>query len=110
MPVAKLREQYPNLMLRVMRAMRLLQIPVTPARLRYMRLYCVVRIMEPPYGIAFGGVRRNDASAMIAELIHDRTRAEQHLGVSDRLRERIEVLEMKLAQHAMPNPARDNAV
>ena len=110
MPVAKLREQYPNPMLRVMRAMRLLQIPITPARLRYIRLNCAVRIMEPPYGIAFGAVRRNHASAIIAELIHDRTWAEQHLGVSDRLREKIQALELKLAQHAIPNPARDNAV
>jgi hypothetical protein len=96
-------------MLRVMRIMRLLQIPFTSARMRFIRLYCAVRVMEPPHGIAFGAVRVIHASVIIAEIIHDRSRAEQHLGVSDRLRGKISELEIKLLQHATPN-RRDDGV
>jgi hypothetical protein len=99
MPIASLRRQFPNLMLRVMRAMRLMQINETTWRLRYIRLYCAVRIMEPAYGLAFGARPIRHCSMMMQELIHDYYHAEVATGVSERLETRCGELQRKLQQH-----------
>ena len=99
MPIASLRRQHPNLMLRVMRAMRLLQIDETSWRLRYVRLYCAVRIMEPAYGMVIGARPKRHCSMMMQELIHDYYHAEVATGVSERLQTRCEELQRKLLSH-----------
>lgn len=45
-PVRGLHREYTNLMLRVRRAMRLCEVPMLPARTKYVQLYCAVRNMQ----------------------------------------------------------------
>jgi len=94
-----LRRQHPNLMLRVMRTMRLMQIECTPWRLRYIKLYCAVRIMEPPHAVALGARPTLHCAIVMQDIIRDYwhgPRANGRALVSERLQAQIEELEMKL--------------
>jgi hypothetical protein len=100
MPVCSLRKQNPNLMLRILRAMRLLQIQSTVWRVRYIRLYCASRILNPA-GLAYGACPRKHCQVMTQELLHDDSHFEVATGVSQRLRTLTEELQRKLIQHSV---------
>jgi hypothetical protein len=98
-----LRRQHPNLMLRVMRTMRLMQIDLIPWRLRYIKLYCAVRIMEPPAAVAIGSRPMQHCAEVMRLMIHDHYHSEVINGrrqMSQRMRMQIEQLEWKLREAA----------
>lgn len=98
--VASLRRQHPNLMLRVMRAMRLLLIDQTPWRMRYIRLYCAVRIMESDSAPAFGVCLKHHCLLIVQDLIRDHYQMVPTRGVSPRMETLIDALQTRLQQAA----------
>ena len=66
--VVPLRVQFPNLMLRVRRAIRLCEITLMPAREKYIELYCSVRTMQ---GATSRIHPRKDVAIMMVALLHD---------------------------------------
>jgi hypothetical protein len=72
-----LRSQYPNIMLRVMRAMRTYEIQLTSYGLRYVQLYCASVNMSPdgvapfPVGLHCGCLARRYTSFVMTHLLHD---------------------------------------
>jgi len=98
-----LRNRHPNLMLRVRRAMRILQIETTPWRIRYVKLYCALAIMQPESVPAFGArgrnLRQRSLAFMMQNVLHDCAHPEMDDGVticSNRLRTQIELMERQL--------------
>jgi hypothetical protein len=104
MPIV-LRRQHPNLILRAMRVMRLLQIAQTPWRMRYIRLYCAVRIMESNHAPAFGSRPTQHCVLMMQEIIRDSYQMDPIHGVSHHLETLIDELQTRLQRHAAA-PAR----
>ena len=74
---ATLRSRHPNLMLRCMRAMRIMLIEPTWWRIRYVKLYCALRIMGPDTVPAMGGrhacrsMRQILVSRIMQNLLYD---------------------------------------
>jgi hypothetical protein len=69
-----LRRAYPNLALHIRQAMLDLVIPMTPQRLKYVNLYCMVRIMEGPKRYSSAAQRRacpHDVAIMIGTMMSD---------------------------------------
>ena len=66
--VTPLHREYPNLALRVRRAMRLCEIPMLPARSKYVELFCALRNMQ---GAACAINPRKDVAVMLAALLFD---------------------------------------
>ncbi len=98
-----LRRQHPNLMLRIMRTMRLMQIDLLPWRRRYIKLYCAVRIMEPPAAVAIGSRPAKHCAHMVQLIIHDHYHSEVLNGrrqMSQRMMVTIESLERQLREYA----------
>ena len=91
--------------LRVMRVMRLLQIAQTPWRMRYIRLYCAVRIMESNHAPAFGSRPTQHCVLMMQEIIRDSYQMDPIHGVSHHLETLIDELQTRLQRHAAA-PAR----
>jgi hypothetical protein len=60
----RLRHQHPNLILRIMRAMRVCQIAGNVARFRYVRLFCALRTLG-------ADSKRHDVSTVMEVLLHD---------------------------------------
>ena len=90
-------------MLRVMRSMRYMQIEVVPWRLRYIKLYCAVRIMEPPAAVAIGSRPTRHCAEVMRLIIHDYYHGEVINGrhrMSQRMKMQIEQLEWKLREAA----------
>ena len=79
-PAPSLRAQHPNLMLRCMRAIRLLHIEMTPMRHMYVRMFVVLKVLE----------RRNsreDVQALINSLTTDAELCRtMHVDLSDRIK------------------------
>jgi hypothetical protein len=66
------REAYPNLSMHVRKAMRELSIPMTPQRERYIKLYCITKIIaNPPRNAAHRRVWPNDVAIMIGTIMSD---------------------------------------
>ena len=80
--------------------MRLLQIESTLWRLRYIRLYCASRILNPA-GLAYGACPKMHCQVMMRELLHDHSHFEVASGVSQRLRTLTEELQRKLIEHSV---------
>jgi hypothetical protein len=72
-----LRSRHPNLMLRCMRAMHMMLIEPTWWRIRYLKLYCAVRIMRPDAVPAMGArgacrsMRRRSVAFVMQNILHD---------------------------------------
>jgi hypothetical protein len=97
-----LRNRHPNLLLRVRRVMRLLQIELTPWRIRFVKLYCALAIMQPDAVPAFrvrGNFRQRSMMFMLHNIIHDCAHPGFDDGVpicSNRLMTQISLMERQL--------------
>lgn len=64
--IVPLCRRYPNIMLRVRRAMRLCDINMVPLRAKYVQLYCAVRTMQ-----GANGHWRKDVARVMAVIMFD---------------------------------------
>jgi hypothetical protein len=105
MPNTTLRSRHPNLILRCMRAMRMMLIEPTWWRIRYINLYCALRIMGPDAVPAMGArgacrsMRRRSVAFVMQNIIHDVQHPEMddgHATCSARLMNQINLLEVQL--------------
>lgn len=70
----RLQRLYPNLALRIRRAMLLCRIPMSAQRLRYTHLYCMVRMIEGPRSyrsVAQARACPDDVAIMIGTIMSD---------------------------------------
>ena len=100
-----LRNQYPNLMLRIMRAVRTMQIELTSWRFRYIKLYCACVIMSPDMVPPLGGIRHTRKHCTIAmqTILHDHFHTRIINDVSQpsvRMQSQLGNLERALREHS----------
>jgi hypothetical protein len=99
-----LRHQYPNLMLRIMRAMRTMQIELASWRFRYIKLFCACVILSPECVPPLGGVRhiRKHCAIAMQIILHDHFHTRWINGVcvmSMRMEARMRSLERTVREH-----------
>jgi hypothetical protein len=106
--VTPLHREYPNLALRVRRAMRLCEIPMLPARSKYVELFCALRNMQ---GAACAINPRKDVAVMLAALLFDWQNGGGE--TSTHLKDATNKLERKLCRQLrlqFPGPAGDDVL